>query len=93
MSLSGDINIFDPESPDAPARIIQGHQATPATLALDADGNPATGCMEGRLCRWIDGWARRIDGQVDAKDGTKLHKGGIQGLTYVFRLRPAGVRA
>jgi WD40 repeat protein len=82
LSLSGDINIHNPEQPTAPARIIQGHQATPITLALDAAGNPATGCMEGVVCVWVDGHARRIDGKVDPRDSTKMHKGPIQGLAY-----------
>ena len=41
VSLCGEINIFNPEEPDAPATIVQGHQATPCALAIDADGNPA----------------------------------------------------
>ena len=40
VSLSGEIHIFNPESPDAPARTLQGHQATPGALALDSNGNP-----------------------------------------------------
>ena len=83
VSLSGEIHIFDPANPDnGPARTVQGHQATPISLALDAAGNPATGCMEGVVCRWVDGFARRIDGTIDARDATKVHKGGVQGLTY-----------
>ncbi len=82
VSLSGDINIHDPANPDAPARRVQGHQATPVALALDEAGNPATGCMEGVLCKWVDGLAQRIDGVADPQDGTKLHRGAIQGLTY-----------
>ncbi len=49
-------------------------------LTIDAEGNPITGCNEGVLCRWVSGHARRIDGTVDPKDSTKLHKGGIQGV-------------
>mmetsp|Transcript_49214 Transcript_49214/g.73180 ORF Transcript_49214/g.73180 Transcript_49214/m.73180 type:complete len:622 (+) Transcript_49214:79-1944(+) len=82
VSLSGEIHIFNPESPDAPARTLQGHQATPGALALDSNGNPATGCMDGILCTWVDGWARRVDGQFDPKNTTRLHKGAIQGVTY-----------
>lgn len=80
LSLCGELNIFNPEEPDAPARRIEGHQVTAVSLALDSAGGIYTGDQEGVVCQWKGGVPTRIRGQVDPKDDSKVHKGSVEAL-------------
>lgn len=80
LSLCGELNIFNPEEPDAPARRIEGHQATAVSLARDEAGNIYTGDQEGVLCQWVQGVPTRVRGQSDPKDDTKVHRGSVEAL-------------
>lgn len=80
LSLCGELNIFNPEEPDAPARRIEGHQVTAVSLALDSSGGIYTGDQEGVVCQWKEGVPTRIRGQVNPKDDSKVHKGSVEAL-------------
>lgn len=53
VSLSGCINYLDSDAPDAPRRVVQGHQAQITGLALHrASGRFFTSDIAGQLCAW-----------------------------------------
>ncbi|OQR96298.1 hypothetical protein THRCLA_07321 [Thraustotheca clavata] len=65
LSLSGDINYLSLATPDKPSRIINGHQVSLQTLAVDREeGMFFTGSYDGVVCAWRGSTAQRIGGDA-----------------------------
>eukprot|EP00842_Homolaphlyctis_polyrhiza_P005756 jgi/Hompol1/6181/HPOL_002220-RA len=55
LSLSGNLNYFDPNSGNKPTRIIKGHSKSLTSIAIDEHKTLYTASYDGRVCSWTDG--------------------------------------
>jgi WD40 repeat protein len=86
LSLSGALNYWDPESPDAPSQVIEGHKSQINCVASSpATGKIYTGSQAGRVAEWTDGTAKWLTGKGHGKaigclavsgDGAIVYSGG-----------------
>lgn len=62
VSLNGQINYLDKNSPEKPTRTVSGHTVTITDLAVADHETFYTASYDGRVCHWKNGMATRYEG-------------------------------
>jgi WD40 repeat protein len=92
VSLSGDLNLLDIAGAGVKG-VIQGHQNSVNCVAVGADGTFVSGDLNGVVCLWKDGVAKRISGKVHTKNvrGVGLGKDCLYSVGWDDKIRVASL--